>query len=224
MTAVLTWLTTGDRRLATDMNYLEPSDYEIYGLEPATPQALVTAASALMDAHCRRPTLGVASYTERLRLAPGRNSVRLSYLPLATVAPAPCPLASARARYGVPRRGEAGSEIAEDVAQAFNLPGAWVAVDSSSIECRTETGELTLPANALGLAFNEIEVTYTAGLAAIPAAVKFACAQVVRNAQATPALNVRAGTLDRIRLEYFAGSLVDSDVRALLAPYVAQKL
>ncbi len=206
------------------MNYLQPSEYELYGLEPATPQALVAAASALMDAHCRHPTLGVASYTERLRLAPGRNTVRLSYLPLATIAPAPCPFASARARYGVPRRGEGGSEIAEDVAQAFNLPGAWVSLDPNAIEFRAETGELTLPANALGLAFNEVEVTYTAGLAAIPDAVKFACAQVVRNAQATPALNVRAGTLDRMRLEYFAGSLVDADVRALLAPYVAQQL
>lgn len=206
------------------MTYLDPSEYELYGLEAATPQALVAAASALMDAHCRRPTLSVASYTERLRLVPGRNTARLTHLPLATVAPAATPVTSVRARYGVPRRGEGASEFAADVAQTFNLPGAWTSLDPASIEFTVETGELTLPANALGLVFNEVEATYNAGLAVIPDAVKFACAQIVRNAQATPALNVRAGTLDRMRLEYFADSLVDSNVRALLTPYVAQRL
>ncbi len=205
------------------MNYLSPSDFSSYGLDATTPQTLIAAASALMDAHCRRPTLAVAPYTERLRLAPGRNSVRLSFLPLATVAPAVTPIVSARARYAVPRRGE-GADFAADVAQTFNLPGAWTTLDPAAVECGAETGELTLPANALGLTFNEVEVTYNAGLAAIPDALKFACAQIVRNAQATPALNVRAGALDRMRLEYFADSLLDANVRALLAPYVAQRL
>jgi len=206
------------------MTYLQPSDYSAYGLESAVPQALIAAASALMDAHCRRPTLSVVPYTERLRLAPGRNTVRLSFLPLAPVAPAATPVVSARARYAVPRRGEGAGDFAADVAQTFNLPGAWTSLDPAAIEWCAETGELTLPANALGLTFNEVEVTYNAGLTAIPDALKFACAQIVRNAQATPALNVRAGALDRMRLEYFADSLLDANVRALLAPYVAQKL
>ncbi len=209
------------------MTYLDPSDYSVFGLDPATPQALVAAASALMEAHCRRPSLGVVSYTERLRLAPGRNTARLTYLPLAPVAPAATAIVSARARYGVPRRGEGGNELAalaNDVARAFGLPGTWTALAPAAIECVAETGELTLPANALGLAFNELEVTYTAGLDPIPDAVKCACAQIVRNVQATPALNVRAGTLDRMRLEYFADSLLDADTRALLAAHVAQRL
>jgi hypothetical protein len=150
--------------------------------------------------------------------------VRLSFLPLATVAPASSPIVSARARYGVPRRGEGANELAADVAQAFGLPGAWTTLDPAGFDVRAETGELTLPPNALGLIFNELEVTYTAGLAKIPDAVKFACAQIVRNAQATPALNVRAESLDRMRLEYFADSLLDANVRALLAPYVAQRV
>ena len=206
------------------MNYLEPSDYAVYGLEATTPQALVAAATALMDAHCRRPALTVSTYTERLRLAPRRNTARLSYLPLAPVAPAATPIVTARARCGVPRRGEGCNEMAADVAQAFGLPGAWTELDPAGFEWRPETGELTLPGNALGLAFNELEVTYTAGLAVLPDAVKFACAQLVRNAQATPALNVRTGSLDRMRLEYFRDSLLDANVRALLAPYVAHKL
>jgi hypothetical protein len=182
----------------------------------------VSSASALIDAHCRRSTLEVAQYCERLRLAGGRNTVRLSYLPLAVVAPATIPFVSARARYAQPRRGD--DDLTADVALAFSLPGSWTALDAASIEYCSETGELTLPQNPLGLGFNELEVTYTAGLADIPAAVKFACAQIVRNAQATPALNVRAGSLDRMHLEYFADTLLDATVRKLLAPYVAQKL
>ena len=115
-------------------------------------------------------------------------------------------------------------EVAADFAQAFALPGTWTSLDPSGIEFVADTGELTFPQHPLGIAFNEVEVTYTAGLDPLPDAVKLACAQIVRNAQSTPALNVRAGTLDRMRLEYFADSLLDGDVRRLLAPFVAQKV
>src|SRR5208282_4425470 len=49
------------------MNYLQPSEYELYGLEATTAVAWVTAASAMIDAHCRRITLAINQYTERLR-------------------------------------------------------------------------------------------------------------------------------------------------------------
>jgi hypothetical protein len=74
------------------------------------------------------------------------------------------------------------------------------------------------------LAFSEVEITYTAGLATLPAPVKVACAQIVRNVQATPALNVRSGRLDQMYLDYFSDSLLDETVKELLAPYVAQKV
>jgi hypothetical protein len=207
------------------MTYLAPPEYELFGLEPSTPESWAAAASALMDAHCRRPTLAVHEYKERRRLRPGRNSVQLTFLPLAPLAPAATPFVFVRARYGVPRRGEGGpaAELAADAAQAFGLPGAWTELDPAALDFAAETGEVTLPVNALGLAFNEVEVVYTAGLESIPGALKTACAQIVRNAQATPALTVRGSSLDRMNLEYFADSLLDSDVRKLLAPYVAQK-
>lgn len=87
-----------------------------------------------------------------------------------------------------------------------------------------QTGELSVPQHPLGLGFNEIEVTYTAGFAPVPDAVKCACAQIARNAQATPALNVRASGIERMQMEYFADSLLDQSIRELLAPYVAQKV
>ncbi len=206
------------------MNYLSPSEYESYGLEATTPPAWVAAASAVIDAHCRRASLGLAQYTERLRLVSGRNTVRLTYLPLAAVAPATNPIISARARYAVPRRGEwPYEEMSASIAWAFGLPGLWNELTVTDLDVCVDTGELSLPVNALGLGFSEIEVVYTAGLAPLPEPVKVACAQIVRNAQSTPALNVRRGRLDRMYLDYFSDSLLDQTVRELLAPYVAQK-
>lgn len=205
------------------MNYLDPSEYEAFGLEETTPAALVTAASALMDAHCRRTTLGLAQYTERLRLG-GRGTARLTYLPLATDAGTGSAVAATQVRYGIPRRGELGSDIGTNAAQAFGLAGEWTQLDPALVDVDASTGEVAFPVHPLGLTYNEAEITYSAGWETLPAGVKCACAQIVRNAQATPALNVRANSIDQMRMEYFSDSLLDDDVRKLLAPYVAQKV
>lgn len=207
------------------MNYLSPSEYEAYGLEATTPAAWVTAASSVIDAHCRRTTLGVAQYEERMRIVAGRNTVRVTYVPLAILPPATAAIISARGRYAVPRRGEwPFDDLSSDVALMFGLPGTWNVVDPAGIDVYPDTGELTLPVNPVGLGYSEIDLVYTAGFSMIPNTVKVACAQIARNAQATPALNVRSGKLDRMQMDYFSGSLVDQTVQTLLAPYVAQKV
>ena len=207
------------------MNYLSPTEYESYGLEATTPAAWVTAASAVIDAHCRRVTLAVTQYEERLRLTPGRNTLRLTYVPLAALAPATSPIVSAQGRYTLPRRGEwPFDDLSMEVALMFGLPGTWSAIDAAGIDIDATTGELMLPLNPLGLWFSEVDIVYTAGLAVIPETVKVACGQIVRNAQTTPGLNIRAGNIDRMQLQYFAGSLVDDTTRSLLAPYVAEKV
>ena len=207
------------------MNYLQPSEYEGYGLESTTALAWVTAASAVVDAHCRRATLGVAQYTERIRTENGERPVRLTYLPLATLAPATSAIVSARARYAMPRRGElAGEDLSWDAAIAFGIPGTWADLNPADLDLFGDTGEVTLPVNVLSWAFNEIEIVYTAGLDPIPNVVKVACAQLARNAQATPGLNVKKGVLNNMQLWYFSDSLVDETVQELLAPFVAQKV
>jgi hypothetical protein len=205
------------------MNYLQPSEYEAYGLETTTALAWVTAAS---DAHCRRVTLAIAQYTERVRTENLQRPVRLTYLPLSAVAPATTPIVSARARYATPRRGElVHEEMGWDAALAFGIPGTWADLNVADLDVFPATGEVTLPMNVLGWAFSEMEIVYTAGLDPFPDGVKVACAQLVKNAQATPALNVKRGVLpDRMQLMYFSDSLLDETVQALLAPYVAQKV
>jgi hypothetical protein len=86
------------------------------------------------------------------------------------------------------------------------------------------TAELTFARSFLGLDYNEVEVTYTSGLITIPDAVKMACVQIVKNAQATPAMNVKSSKMDTLQMQYFSGSLIDPQLQTLLAPYVAERL
>ena len=206
------------------MGYLDPTEYVAYGLTAETTDDWVTTASALMESYCRRPSLLVTTYTERVRLGRGGQVARLSYLPLATVAPATSAVVSARARLGYAWRGEMLDTFREQLLSAFSAPGSWTALDTTGMDLDVTTGEVTLPMNFLGLRYTDLEVTYTAGLTEVPAALKVACAQIVRNAQATPALNVRSSKVDRLQMQYFSGSLLDDQVMALLRPYVAERL
>lgn len=206
------------------MAYLQPADYPNYGLPAGTTADWITAATALINSFCRRPDLNVTQYTERLRITKGSQTVHLSYLPLATLGTATTPIVSMEGRYARPRRGEIPNESLFEIAWAFSLPGQWAAIDPNSVDYDIATGELTLPWNLLGLPYNEVSVSYTAGLATIGDDVKTACAQIVRNAQATPALNASKSRIDTMQIQYFSSSLVDETVQAWLRPYVANRL
>jgi len=206
------------------MAYLEPTDYPNYGLPAGTTADWITAATALINSYCRRPDLNVIQYSERLRVTEGAQTVRVTYLPLAPLAPATSPIVSIEGRYAKPRRGELTREPLFEMAWAFALPGQWTTIDPTLVDFDTNGGELTLPWNVLGLPYNEVQVTYTAGLTTIGDDVKSACAQIVRNAQATPALNASMSRIDTMQMKYFSSSLVDETVQAWLNPYVANRL
>jgi len=127
-------------------------------------------------------------------------------------------------RYARPRRGELANDPLTDAACAFNLPGQWTAIGPGSIDCDLSTGELTLSSNVFGLTYNEVSATYTAGLTVISNDVKAACAQIVRNGQATPALNASRTRIDTMEMDYFSSSLLDETVKTWLRPYVANRL
>ena len=206
------------------MAYLEPADYPNYGLPAGTTADWITAATALINSYCRRPDLNVIQYSERLRITAGTQTVRLSYLPLAPLGPATTPMVTIEGRYARPRCGEIPQAPLIEIAWAFALPGQWTSIDPALVDFDPNTGELTLPWNVLGLPYNEVQVTYTAGLATIGDDVKSACAQIVRNAQATPALNASMSRIDTMQVKYFSSSLIDETVQAWLNPYVANRL
>ena len=204
--------------------YLQPTEYQTYGLPPDVTGDWITAASSLIDSHCRRTSLNPTQYTERLRIVEGSQTARLSHLPLVAVAPATLPFVSIQARYAKPRRGQTVYPLQEEVLWAFSLPGAWTTVDPTTVDFVADTGELIFPLNILGLPYNEVAVTYTAGLTTLPSAVKCACAQIVKNAQATPGLNVKSSKVDTLQLQYFSGALVDPTVESMLSPWVSVRL
>ncbi|MGA8940952.1 MAG: hypothetical protein WB439_17445 [Acidobacteriaceae bacterium] len=202
------------------MGYLQPADYVAYGLSADTADAWITTASAMIEAYCRRPSLMSASYTERMRVPLKAETVRLSYGPLISVD-------AVRAKYARPRFGEeCGGEFAYQAvfASAFAMPGEWVDVDPTTLYVSLPTGEFRFGWNVMGMRYSEAEVTYTAGLTTVPTAVQVACAQIVRNAQATPGLNVKSSKMDTLQTQYFSDSLIDSQVQAMLRPYVAERL
>jgi len=206
------------------MAYLQPTEYTSYGLPAATTADWITAASALINTYCRRPDLNVIEYKEQIRLTTGVYSSLLSYLPLTASGTAASPLVNVSARYAKPRRGEMLDDALMDVALAFSLPGQWTTIDASSIDYDAASGEINFPWNVLGIPYNEVKVTYTAGLATIGDDIKSSCAQIVRNAQAAPALNASRTRIDTMQMQYFSSSLLDDTVKAWLRPYVANRL
>jgi hypothetical protein len=208
--------------------YLPPTSYEAYGLEPETADELVTLASALMEAWCHRPSLFANQYTERVRLIANMQTFRLSFGPLL-----PGALISGRVRYARPRRGEEENLMQQrdgffiqQIATAFGLPGTWTDLDVTTLDLYPGPREVTLPSTFLGagLGYNEVELTYTAGFVTVPTQVMAACAQIVKNAQAIPALNVKSSRLDTLEMQYFSNELIDPGVQLMLSPYRAERL
>ena len=78
------------------------------------------------------------------------------------------------------------ADLSSDFATAFGLPGTWSDLSANSVDYFAETGEITLPVNALGLGFSELEIVYTAGLDPIPDAVRAACSQIVKTRRQRP--------------------------------------
>jgi hypothetical protein len=206
------------------MAYLIGDDYTLYGLEATTPDSLVSAASDLIDAHCRRSGFGIAEYTERFRVGRSRT-VRLSWLPLIAMDESSSPIVQARGRYMATRGdGSEGAALVNEVAQVFATPDVWFNVPAGSLDVDLRSGEVIVCGGPLVPAVSDLELTYTAGYSEVPQAVKQACAKLVKNALATPALNVSRQQIDSMYVQYFADSLIDADVRQLLAPFVAQRL
>jgi len=202
--------------------YLTTAEFPAFGLADSTDPALVRVASDLVDSFCQRPSVLVAQYGERNRLPAGWPVTRASYTPLAILPGSLTPFVRIRARHAAPRAWNPGT-LAEMVA-VFGGPPAWVELDVSQVDYNAATGEIWLPTGIFGAPYAEAELTYTAGYAEVPEGVKLACAQIIRNLESHPAANVRAALLDRLQLEYFAGSLVDEDTRRLLTPFVALRL
>jgi hypothetical protein len=203
------------------MQYLDASEYVAFGLSDETGDDLVIAASALIDSYCKRASLGITQYVERMRM-PRRNFVQLSNVPLASTDGVTSALVLIRARTCI--RGDGGeNRYALMDANVLLAADTWVTVDPATVDLAPD-GVLGIAPHLFGATYSEVEVTYTAGYTAMPVPVKIACAQIVRNAQAMPALNVRRQAMDSMQMEYFSNTLLDADVQLMLRPYQSQRM
>jgi hypothetical protein len=202
--------------------YLTTAEFTAFGLADSTDPALIRLASDLVDSFCHRKSLLVTQYNERTRLPDGLPVTRATFTPLAVAQGAQSPFVSVRARHGA-LRGPNAAALAEMIAP-FGGPPQWVDLDPLKVDYNAATGDLWLPASLFGVPYSEAELAYTAGYDQPPEAAKLACAQIIRNIESHPAANVCTAQMDRLQLEYFAGSLLDEDVRRLLAPFVAVRL
>jgi len=202
--------------------YLSTAEFVSFGLPDSTDPALIRVASDLVDTYCQRASVLVSQYSERNRLPEEVPMTRASYTPLTIPEGGQTPFATLKARHGV-LRGPGADKLGGMMAP-FGGPPTWVNLDPAQVDYWASTGEIWLPASIFGVPYSEVEMTYTAGYAEVPEPVKLACAQIIRNIESHPAARVSAAQLDRLQLEYFAGSTLDEDVRRLLAPYVALRL
>jgi hypothetical protein len=143
--------------------------------------------------------------------------VRVSYAPLVSVT-------GVKAKYARRRHEHEASGFELEYAAAFATSSAGVDVDLATVTVNAALGELRFAESAFAPGYREVEVSYTAGFAEVPQAVKVACAQVVRNAQAMPGTNVKSSRMDALQMEYFSDSLLSAEVRAMLRPFVAERL
>ena len=162
----------------------------------------------------------MTQYVERMRITAGAQSVRLSYRPL-VVADGKQLCFGGRAGAVCQDRGGERCRILFSRAGCLGVRTAGEAgarLSIASVDVNMSNGELTFLQNFLGLNYNEAEITYTSGFVTVPVAIKVACAQVVKNAQATPADRMcdRTG-VDALQMEYFSGVLIDAQVQSLLA-------
>ena len=169
------------------MGYLLPVEYIQYGLTAETTDDWITMASALMESYCRRPSLLVTQYVERIRLTAGSQTARLSYRPLAAAAGATSPLVGVQVRYGRPRRGELPDSHRAQIAWAFSLPGSWSALDINSTERVTVNGNINVQGD-LSIDVNATDAAQYSALADLVHASSTAAIDVLGG-------NITAGTI-----------------------------
>ncbi len=199
--------------------YLDSTEYAEYGVSGIA-DSFVLRASALIDRHCHRPIL-VTQFEEQFKLPENRNQFTVPIRPLVE-------LISGQGRYGYPRRGAAWTQLfpATTIAQMsafFGGPPEWETIDVSMAATNASTGEVWIPAGIYMVHYSEVQLVYRAGYDVAPDAVKHACAilsQSLAN-QEIGAKSLKSGDSNAV---FWSDSAITSDVRALLAPYVAKTL
>ena len=151
------------------MGYLLPAEYVEYGLPADTTDDWITTASSLIESYCRRASLNPTQYSERQRLSGGIASDGAQLY------------AADHRRTQCQRTGRCAGSLwssspwrasrSDAGADRLGFQRSGQLERARPHHCRLsieDTGELIFPRNFLGIGYNEVKVTYTAGVDTIP--------------------------------------------------------
>lgn len=139
---------------------------------------------------------------------------------------------SGAGRYGYQRRGDDFGNNVDTfnllaVMSQFGGPPAWEVFNAGANSIDPQTGQLWVPAGVMLAYYTEIRVHYVAGwaYAGLPTPVKQACAQLVSALAQYPEMtagNMQMLAAGQNKMQRFTASLLDDDIKRMLAPYRAQ--
>lgn len=213
--------------------YLQPVEYEDYGLPSNTPDALVRQAGFLAESYCNRDTpdqsgvvngFWVGQYREQRRFPADRQITRLSFRP--TVA-----IVSAKVRQRLNRRSDIPQYQEDYLLLNLTTPGGipkWqdLIIDDDHIQLDGD-GRVWVATTLLGVKWSEIDITYTAGYAVIPEPIKQAVAMIVgelpRGIGQRPA-GAKELQEGNTRILFGEPGFIPDDVKRLLSPYRVRTL
>ena len=135
-------------------------------------------------------------------------------------------LVSGVGRYGYGRRSQQGLGTWEDMnllsdLNALGGVAQWFLIDVANAGI-SRTGDVWLPAGVFLGSYTDVRLRYVAGwtYASLPPAIKQATANLVATlGSATPSTTLRRYKIGPQDSERFSDSQMDSDVKAMLAPY-----
>ena len=148
------------------------------------------------------------------------QTVRLSYGPLISVD-------AVRAQYARPRLGRSatGDRLPElALRRRLRLPGEWVDCGPDDTLCESADRGVSVcverDGDALQRGRGDVYGGLYDGAECCAGGVRADCEKCAGDA----GLNVKSSKMDTLQTQYFSDSLIDSQVQAMLRPYVAERL
>lgn len=152
-----------------------------------------------------------------------RSEVTLACVPVARIV-------GGTGRYSYGRRGDAGGSMSDfnllAAVSTFGGPPAWEiwpANAPAGIDART--GRVWVPAGVMLAYYSEVNIRYVAGYtyANLPSEIKLACAKIANSISQDSGIgNFKSMAAGDTKMERFAASHIDADVKAMLQPWRAR--
>lgn len=162
---------------------------------------------------------------EQITMPPKRSVTRLGSWPLVR-------LLSGLGSYRYGRRSEQQAGLYADqsvlsLMQTFGGPPEWIAWNVNGADYSLVSNELWVPSGIFLAYYSDIRVFYLAGYnqANIPPCIKQATAGVITANLATQDMagNVKVAKAGEQQLQRFSATVLDDDLRSMLAPYRARR-